>query len=179
MSSKKTIQIDSDIPVNTNYLHSTVKFMTDLKPSRNHENLISLNKNADFIEKKFAEYGYKPFKQKYTFNELEYKNIITSIGPKDAPRFIVGAHYDVYGNQPGADDNASGVAGLLGFNNSGQINPAYNNRYNGPQGAAFSKICDNFGTVLLLMKFSGTLFPPCRSAAPEFNRSRRLRRDSI
>ena len=26
---------------------------------------------------------------------------------------VVGAHYDVCGNQPGADDNASGVAGLL------------------------------------------------------------------
>ena len=26
---------------------------------------------------------------------------------------MVGAHYDVYGNHPGADDNASGVAGLL------------------------------------------------------------------
>lgn len=26
---------------------------------------------------------------------------------------IVGAHYDVCGEQPGADDNASAVAGLL------------------------------------------------------------------
>ena len=26
---------------------------------------------------------------------------------------ILGAHYDVHGNQKGADDNASGVAGLI------------------------------------------------------------------
>ena len=28
-------------------------------------------------------------------------------------RLVVGAHYDVYGENPGADDNASGTAGLL------------------------------------------------------------------
>jgi len=35
------------------------------------------------------------------------------IGPPDAERIIIGAHYDVCGNQPGADDNASGITGLL------------------------------------------------------------------
>lgn len=35
------------------------------------------------------------------------------MGPKDGTRIIVGAHYDVYGDLPGADDNASAVAGLL------------------------------------------------------------------
>ena len=34
-------------------------------------------------------------------------------GPEDAPHCVIGAHYDVCGIQPGADDNASGVAGLL------------------------------------------------------------------
>ena len=34
-------------------------------------------------------------------------------GPENAPRIVVGAHYDVCGYQQGADDNASGVAGLL------------------------------------------------------------------
>ena len=28
-------------------------------------------------------------------------------------RLVIGAHYDVYDNQPGADDNTSGVAGML------------------------------------------------------------------
>ena len=42
-----------------------------------------------------------------------YRNIIASFGPPDAERLIVGAHYDVCGDQPGADDNASAVAGLL------------------------------------------------------------------
>src|SRR5207342_1395907 len=42
-----------------------------------------------------------------------YSNIIASYNPKATKRLIVGAHYDVCGNQPGADDNASAVAGLL------------------------------------------------------------------
>jgi Zn-dependent M28 family amino/carboxypeptidase len=44
---------------------------------------------------------------------MEYKNVIASFGIANARRIIVGAHYDVCGNQQGADDNASGVTGLL------------------------------------------------------------------
>jgi Zn-dependent M28 family amino/carboxypeptidase len=42
-----------------------------------------------------------------------YKNVVASFGREDAERLIVGAHYDVCEDQPGADDNASAVAGLL------------------------------------------------------------------
>ncbi|WP_146692433.1 M20/M25/M40 family metallo-hydrolase, partial [Escherichia coli] len=49
------------------------------------------------------------------------KNIVANYGPADGPLIIIGAHYDSvssYENDqltytPGADDNASGVAGLL------------------------------------------------------------------
>ena len=51
--------------------------------------------------------------QRFTQDGKEYKNVICSFGPEAGERIIVGAHYDVYGDQPGADDNASGVAGLL------------------------------------------------------------------
>ena len=34
-------------------------------------------------------------------------------GEKPVNKYILGAHYDVFGELPGADDNASGVAGLL------------------------------------------------------------------
>jgi Zn-dependent M28 family amino/carboxypeptidase len=42
-----------------------------------------------------------------------YNNLIVSFGPPDAERIVVGAHYDACMALPGADDNASGVAGLL------------------------------------------------------------------
>jgi len=42
-----------------------------------------------------------------------YRNVLCSFGKETAARIVIGAHYDVCGDQPGADDNASGVAGLL------------------------------------------------------------------
>lgn len=44
---------------------------------------------------------------------MTYKNIICTINPEKKERIIIGAHYDVCGNQDGADDNASGIVGLL------------------------------------------------------------------
>lgn len=49
----------------------------------------------------------------WTARGRDYKNIIASYRPDKLIRLIVGAHYDVAGNQPGADDNASGIAGML------------------------------------------------------------------
>ena len=102
-----------EISVDKNQLYSSVEKLTSLSPSRNYENIDSLNKAADFVKGEFLKYGYSPVEQKYSIKDLEYKNILASYGPETAPRFIVGAHYDVAGEQPGADDNASGIAGLL------------------------------------------------------------------
>jgi Zn-dependent M28 family amino/carboxypeptidase len=102
-----------DILIDTDQLHFSVQSLAGLRPSRNFRNLVSLNKAADFIKAAFHKQGYVPVEQKFSVQGAEYKNIIATYGPDTAPRFIVGAHYDVAGEQPGADDNASGVAGLL------------------------------------------------------------------
>ena len=54
--------------------------------------------------------------QPYQVNGQTFQNVISTYGPDGAPILVVGAHYDTYGNLPGADDNASGVAGLLELN---------------------------------------------------------------
>lgn len=46
-------------------------------------------------------------------NGNTYKNVIGSIGIENKRHIIIGAHYDVCGDQQGADDNASGITGLL------------------------------------------------------------------
>jgi len=51
--------------------------------------------------------------QTYNVNSRKYSNIIASYNTEKEERVIVGAHYDVAGDTPGADDNASGVAGIL------------------------------------------------------------------
>jgi len=105
--------IAPDITIDKNQLHSTVQKLSGLSPARSYENIGSLNKAADFIMDEFQRYGYSPLEQIFRVDGTEYRNIIASYGPETGPRFIVGAHYDVAGEKPGADDNASGVAGLL------------------------------------------------------------------
>ena len=85
----------------------------DLSP-RDYQNIENLDKVADYITREFISYGYAPAIQLFTVNGAEYKNVIVNIGEENkGPKIIVGAHYDAAGPYPGADDNASGVAGLL------------------------------------------------------------------
>ena len=95
-------------------LHADVEFLTTLQPARHYRNLRSLNQAADYIKTAFGklENGHVE-EQTFKADGRQYRNIIVWFGPPDAPRLVVGAHYDVCGDQPGADDNASAVAGLL------------------------------------------------------------------
>ncbi|WP_262384058.1 M28 family peptidase [Hymenobacter lutimineralis] len=97
----------------TSRLYSDVEFLTSLQPARNYRNLTSLNQAADYIKAEFEKLNGRVEEQLFKADGRQYRNIIFSLGPPDAPRIIVGAHYDVCGDTPGADDNASAVAGLL------------------------------------------------------------------
>ncbi|OFY86650.1 MAG: peptidase M28 [Bacteroidetes bacterium RIFCSPLOWO2_12_FULL_35_15] len=94
-------------------LLADLKFLIKSPVARNDANVERLNQCANYIFEEFKKQTDQVEEQSYLVGTLEYKNIICSFGPRDAERIIVGAHYDVCDNQPGADDNASGVAGLL------------------------------------------------------------------
>lgn len=94
-------------------LKEHVNKLTHTSKPRNNYNVQALNEAADYISSQLKTFGYEIEEQKFTTAGNEYKNILCSYGPKNAERLIVGAHYDVCGDQPGADDNASGIAGLL------------------------------------------------------------------
>lgn len=94
-------------------LYNTVDFLTSIYPYRNYKNTESLSKAADYIESGFCETGLNVSRQKWKAKDKQYENIIARYQPEKKNRFIIGAHYDVYKEQPGADDNASSVAGLL------------------------------------------------------------------
>lgn len=90
-----------------------VEYLAAIQPARNHRNLLSLETAVKYIVHELT-----PFTQQIRLEEFKvkgrtYKNVIANFGPKDADVIVLGAHYDVCGDQPGADDNASGVAGLL------------------------------------------------------------------
>jgi hypothetical protein len=80
---------------------------------RNHKNIDILDTVAERIRQEFLRHSKRVSVQAYKVEGKSYKNIIASFGPEAGKRIIVGAHYDVCGDQDGADDNASGVAGVL------------------------------------------------------------------
>lgn len=102
---------DPDIRLDN--LENTVRYLTTLSPPRSYDHPEAMQQAAAYIARKFTEYGLAPTEQEFIAREQSYVNIIASAGPRAGRRLIVGAHYDVFGDLPGADDNASGIAGLL------------------------------------------------------------------
>lgn len=88
---------------------------------RDHVTFLAEDRNnvqraADYIESQFLAAGGVTSVQTFVARRQQYSNVITRFGPTDSklPLLIVGAHYDAFGDGlPGADDNASGTAGLL------------------------------------------------------------------
>ncbi|MBI5538767.1 MAG: M28 family peptidase [Bacteroidia bacterium] len=100
--------------VDTLRIKSDLKAIVETKDARNYVNLEVLNQVADYIKTEFLKTSTRVEVQEFQVEGGNtYKNIICSFGPEDAPRTIIGAHYDVCGNQKGADDNATGIVGLL------------------------------------------------------------------
>ena len=97
----------------TSLIKSHLKILTKTPRFRNHNNIDQLNLTADYIKTIFEKSSDSVSVQEYNVDQKTYKNIICSFGTENKKRIIIGAHYDVCGDQEGADDNASGVVGLL------------------------------------------------------------------
>ena len=94
-------------------LKEDVNFLTLIRPFRNYMNISSLDKSAEYVYSRMKDYADSVYFQEFQVEGKVYKNVIATINPYHSKRIIIGAHYDVAGDTPGADDNASGVAGLL------------------------------------------------------------------
>jgi len=97
----------------TALIRAHMKAITKTDGYRDHLNIPLLNTTAEYIFEQFKLYADTVYYQAYQANYQTYKNVICSFGPKNAKTLVIGAHYDVCGEQEGADDNASGVVGLL------------------------------------------------------------------
>ncbi len=102
-----------NLPADTILLRNHVDALSKTNGYRNYKNLDALNEAASYIYNCFSLYADTVYYQYFDVKGTSYKNVICSFGPPDAGIIVIGAHYDVAGNQQGADDNASGVAGLL------------------------------------------------------------------
>lgn len=72
-----------------------------------------LNLAADYIRNQFEQTRARVSVQNFATEDGKYRNIIAHFGPDSGPVLVIGAHYDAFEDTPGADDNASGVAGLI------------------------------------------------------------------
>ncbi|WP_218134732.1 M28 family peptidase [Hymenobacter lapidiphilus] len=100
-------------PADTARLRRHLVALTTTPQPRNYQHLASLNQAADYITAELAAAGGRPTAQAYEVQGQTYRNVLASFGPETGARLVIGAHYDVCGEQPGADDNGTGVAALL------------------------------------------------------------------
>jgi Zn-dependent M28 family amino/carboxypeptidase len=101
------------VPVQVSELRKHVQRLTSTDKSRDFTHPEVLNEIASYIYKTWEADGLRPQFQEFVAGGKTYKNVLVSLGPEKASRIVIGAHYDVAGEQAGADDNASGVAGIL------------------------------------------------------------------
>jgi hypothetical protein len=72
-----------------------------------------LDAAADYVHSAFVAAGGHVESEPFEVDGQLFRNVVAAFGPSAGPRVVVGAHYDAPSGSPGADDNASGVAGLL------------------------------------------------------------------
>ncbi|HYO75342.1 MAG TPA: M28 family peptidase, partial [Thermoanaerobaculia bacterium] len=99
-------------------LRRHVTFLTTEVLPRDADHPENLDRAAAYIATAFRAHGARVSEQPFRVRGKMYRNVLAYYGPADEtrPLIVVGAHYDAFSaNQPlpGADDNASGTAGLL------------------------------------------------------------------
>lgn len=99
------------------------KLSVDFYP-RSHDRVDNLDAAARYITDEFKAAGAAVTIQEVKVEGESYQNVIARFGPGQGPVLVVGAHYDSHADTrkpgdvadthtPGADDNASGVVGLI------------------------------------------------------------------
>lgn len=102
-----------DLGVGVSRLETHVRILSEVFRPRDHAHPEGLERTADYIHAQARAAGGRVTEQRYKLGGRTWRNILIRFGPRRGARIIVGAHYDAFGDLPGADDNASGVAGLL------------------------------------------------------------------
>jgi len=109
----KSIEDQSFENIDLQALESHVRALSETYVPRTCTQAEKLKNAASYIRDQLLIWNSDTSFQTYTFDNSEYSNIVSEFGPDTEEVIVVGAHYDAFMALPGADDNASGVAGLL------------------------------------------------------------------
>jgi hypothetical protein len=107
------VPFESEVSADVSRLRSDVEGLTGLPGFRCFERPFDLDRAASWVKSALEESGLPVEERQYEADGQWFRYFVAGYGPEEAPVLVVGAHYDVCGEQPGADDNASAVAGLL------------------------------------------------------------------
>lgn len=99
-------------------LRAHVKMLAQTLSPRGYQDVENQRRCVDYLAAQWRDAGLEVSEQRFVVTtldgrELPFVNVIARAGPDTEEVFVIGAHYDAYAGLPGADDNASGVAGIL------------------------------------------------------------------
>ncbi len=101
-------------PVDAARLEAHVRMLSETLGPRDEGHPENLDRAAAYLRAEFERArAVAVSEQPFTSRGRTYRNVVAAFGPPTEEIIVVGAHYDTAGPLPGADDNASGVAGLL------------------------------------------------------------------
>ncbi|WP_199173668.1 M28 family peptidase [Comamonas sp. 26] len=111
-----------DLHASPERLRDHVRVLSEGFLGRGFDQPQTLQSAADYIVAELAKSGVTAERQRFEVDGQGYENLIARFGPAQGtkPLLVMGAHYDSALTHegvptPGADDNASGVASLLGL----------------------------------------------------------------
>ena len=104
---------DTSPAVSPERLREHVRVLSEDFVPRDFAHPANLDRAAAYIREQFEAAGGDAWEQPYDAGRTTYRNVAAGFGPETGERIVIGAHYDAAGPYPAADDNASGVAGLL------------------------------------------------------------------
>ena len=104
---------ENQIAVSPGRLENHVRMISETIFPRSFEQTENLDRVAAYVRDQFEKAHGVVSDQPFQINGKTYRNVIARFGPETGEVIIVGAHYDSFGANPAADDNASGVAGLI------------------------------------------------------------------
>jgi hypothetical protein len=103
----------TEVSADPGRLERDVRSLVGLPGFRCFERPGDLDRAAGWLKKALTATRLPVVEQPFGVGDGSFRNLIARFGPDDGPVLVIGAHYDVCGEQPGADDNASGVAAIL------------------------------------------------------------------